>query len=60
MITAALVLAVSVFAANAIDYHLEHTYKFAAAPGGREYFDYITFDAASRRLTCRTPQKFWS
>lgn len=49
IITAAL-LAVSTWAATSIDYHLEHTYKFGAAPGGREYFDYITFDPESRRL----------
>lgn len=49
MITGAL-LAASAFAATAINYHLANTYKFAAAPGGREYFDYITLDPDSRRL----------
>ena len=39
---AAALLAVSAFAATAINYHLVNTYKFGAAPGGREYFDYIT------------------
>ena len=32
------------------EYHLIHTYKYAAAPGGREYFDYITEDPESRRV----------
>ncbi len=27
-----------------------NTYKFGAAPGDREYFDYITFDSDSRRV----------
>src|SRR5437773_734180 len=31
-------------------YHLAKTYKFGAAPGGREYFDYITVDPTSRRV----------
>jgi len=44
------VLVASTFAATSISYHLAHTYKFAAANGGREYFDYITFDAGSGRL----------
>jgi len=43
-------LAASAFAATAINYHLVNTYKFGAAPGGREYFDYITFDPGSPRL----------
>jgi DNA-binding beta-propeller fold protein YncE len=43
-------LAVSAFAASTINYHLANTYKFGAASGGREYFDYITFDPGSRRL----------
>ena len=41
-------LAVSAFAATT--YHLASTYKFGAAKGGREYFDYMTFDSGSRRL----------
>lgn len=48
-ITAGL-LAVSAFAATMVEYHLANTYKFAAAPGGREYFDYIFFDSGARRL----------
>ena len=43
-------LVVSAFAASSINYHLARTHKFAAAEGGREYFDYITFDAAARRV----------
>src|SRR5438477_4158643 len=31
-------------------YHLSKTYKFGAAPGGKEYFDYITVDAPNRRV----------
>ena len=31
-------------------YHLIKTYKFPAAPGGKEYFDYITVDASARRV----------
>ncbi len=34
----------------AVDYHLVHKYEFGAAPGGREYFDYIKVDPASRRV----------
>jgi outer membrane protein assembly factor BamB len=34
-----------------LEYHLFHTYSFAAAPGSsREYFDYMFFDPTSRRL----------
>jgi DNA-binding beta-propeller fold protein YncE len=34
-----------------LEYHLLHSYSFAAAPGSsREYFDYIYFDSMSRRL----------
>src|SRR5579863_6517501 len=43
-------LAVTALAATPINYHLANTYKFGAAPGDREYFDYITFDPDSRRL----------
>jgi len=49
MMTAAL-LAVSAFGATRINYHLANTYKFGAAPGERQYFDYITLDLGSRRL----------
>jgi DNA-binding beta-propeller fold protein YncE len=49
MVIAAL-LAVTALAATTITYHLANTYKFGAAAGGREYFDYITFDPGSRRL----------
>src|SRR3981189_3042577 len=31
-------------------YHLLKKYGLGAAPGGKEYWDYITFDASSRRL----------
>ena len=31
-------------------YHLVKKYDLGAAPGGKEYWDYITFDAATRRL----------
>jgi YVTN family beta-propeller protein len=31
-------------------YHLLKKYDLGAAPGGKEYWDYITFDAATRRL----------
>src|SRR5215469_10952671 len=37
-------------AATSNEYHLANTYKFGVAPGGREYFDYISFDPGSRRL----------
>jgi hypothetical protein len=47
---AAALLGVSVLAAATINYHLVNTYKFGAAPGGREYFDYMTFDPESNRL----------
>ncbi len=50
IIIGAAMLSVMVCAAAAADYHLANTYKFGAAPGNREYFDYMTFDAASHRL----------
>src|SRR5216684_181408 len=31
-------------------YHLLKKYDLGAAPGGKEYWDYITFDAATHRL----------
>jgi YVTN family beta-propeller protein len=31
-------------------YHLLKKYDLGAAPGGKEYWDYITFDASTRRL----------
>lgn len=31
-------------------YHLLKKYELGAAPGGQEYWDYITFDEATRRL----------
>jgi len=46
----ALMLGVTAFAATTVNYHLANTYKFGAAPGDCEYFDYITFDPDSRRL----------
>ncbi|MGI9075530.1 MAG: YncE family protein [Bryobacteraceae bacterium] len=36
--------------APAAGYHLIKTVHSQAAPGGKEYFDYITFDAPSRRV----------
>lgn len=45
-----LLTAITVSAAAAASYHLVKTRKFGAAPGGAEYFDYITVDAASRRV----------
>jgi hypothetical protein len=36
--------------AMAADYHLAKTYEFGTPAGGREYFDYLTFDAGSGRL----------
>jgi DNA-binding beta-propeller fold protein YncE len=37
-------------AAPTDSYHLVDKYSFGAAPGGQEYFDYITVDAAARRV----------
>jgi hypothetical protein len=48
--TMVLLLGVAGLAATRVDYHLAHTYSFGAAPGGREYFDYLTFDPGSHRL----------
>ena len=39
-----------VFAVSPSGYHLLKKIPFGAAPGGLEYFDYITFDAATRRV----------
>ena len=50
MLGALVMLGVTAFAATTVNYHLANTYKFGAAPGDREYFDYITFDPDSRRL----------
>lgn len=50
IVIATALLAVSALPATAVDYHLQNAYKFGAAPGDREYFDYITFDPESRRL----------
>ncbi len=33
-----------------VGYHLLKKYDLGAAPGGKEYWDYITFDASTRRL----------
>jgi DNA-binding beta-propeller fold protein YncE len=49
-VVGAALLAVTAFAGSTIEYHLAHTSKFGPAPGGREYFDYITLDPDSRRL----------
>jgi hypothetical protein len=45
-----MMLGATAFGATPVSYHLANTYKFGAAPGNREYFDYITFDPDSRRL----------
>lgn len=50
MMVCAMMIGVTVFAATTVNYHLANTYKFGGAPGGREYFDYLTFDADTRRL----------
>src|SRR5215471_16648634 len=47
---ASLLSALTMSAAAADNYQLAHTYTFSAAPGGREYFDYITVDPAARRV----------
>jgi YVTN family beta-propeller protein len=50
-VVTSLVLASFLWAQPAHEYHLLHKYQFGAAAGSsREYFDYIFFDAASRRL----------
>ena len=33
-----------------VGYHLLKKYDLGAAPGGKEYWDYVTFDASTRRL----------
>lgn len=38
----AVMLGATTFAATTINYRLLNTYKFGAAPGEREHFDYIT------------------
>jgi DNA-binding beta-propeller fold protein YncE len=50
VMVALVVLAAIAFSAAAVEYHLVDTVKLGPAPGGREYFDYITFDPDSRRL----------
>ncbi len=45
-----LVGVLSLWGSSAFDYHLVHKYEFGAAPGGREYFDYIKVDPAARRV----------
>jgi hypothetical protein len=42
-------------------YHLLKTIPLGAAPGGGKYFDYITADAAARRVYSLTPRrsKWW-
>jgi len=50
IIGALLVVVFTASAASNGSYHLANTYKFAAAPGGREYFDYITVDTDGRRV----------
>lgn len=50
IIAALLLLVFTASGATTASYHLANTYKFGAAPTGREYFDYITVDSASRRV----------
>src|SRR5438094_6652360 len=45
-----LVLGAYVLASPPSGYHLLKKLPFGAAPGGQEYFDYITFDNATRRV----------
>src|SRR5204863_2897060 len=45
-----LLLGAYVLASPPSGYHLLKKLPFGAAPGGQEYFDYITFDTATRRL----------
>jgi len=45
-----LLCAVAAYGAPTGNYHLVQKYTFGAAPGGQEYFDYITVDSASRRV----------
>src|SRR5262252_7367446 len=45
-----LVFGVSLLAGPPSGYHLLKKIPFSAAPGTIEYFDYITFDAATRRV----------
>jgi len=45
-----LLLGAYVLAGPPSGYHLLKKIPFGAAPGGLEYFDYITFDTATRRL----------
>src|SRR5215813_11813615 len=45
-----LLLGAYVLAAAPSGYHLLKKIPFGAAPGPIEYFDYITFDAATRRV----------
>jgi hypothetical protein len=42
--------AIAFSAAPTGNYRLLHKYTFGAAPGGQEYFDYITLDSDSRRV----------
>src|SRR5438477_6549529 len=45
-----LVVGASLLAGPPSGYHLLKRIPFGAAPGAIEYFDYITFDAATRRV----------
>src|SRR5438876_4789059 len=45
-----LVLGAYVLASPPSGYHLLKKLPFGAAPGGMEYFDYITFDNSTRRV----------
>jgi len=42
--------AVALAGSPAVNYHLIKKVSLSAAPGGKEYFDYITIDPAMRRL----------
>ncbi|HEX4782811.1 MAG TPA: YncE family protein [Candidatus Sulfotelmatobacter sp.] len=50
LLSGVMMLGALALAATTIEYHLANTYKFGAAPGNREYFDYMTFDPESHRL----------
>src|SRR5438445_12059821 len=45
-----LLLGAYILASPPSGYHLLKKIPFGAAPGGQEYFDYITFDNATRRV----------
>lgn len=49
-LAALLLVCLAIAAAPEGGYHLLKKYDLGAAPGGKEYWDYITFDPSSRRL----------